>query len=49
MEKENITCCECIHFNKSKDDAGKCTLYNYYVCDYDSCANAKKKVKKELK
>jgi hypothetical protein len=48
MEKEIITCCECIHFKRSKDDAAKCTLINFYVCDYDSCPNAKKE-KKELK
>lgn len=45
MEK-NITCCSCVHFERSKDDAAKCTLHNYYVCDYDSCPSVKKKEKK---
>ena len=46
MDKEIITCCNCVHFEKSKDDAPKCVLDNYYVLSYETCDYAKKK--KEL-
>lgn len=37
-----ITCCECIYYIHTKDDAPKCCKFSHYVLSYETCSAAKK-------